>query len=749
MADGPDSLNSAISLSDARAQDPAVAGRKAAVLAKLLAAGFPVPDGFVVLAGADLPATFGDLLSSGSALVRFAVRSSAVAEDRSDSSFAGQYETRLDVTQAELEDAIGRVRASGDSNRIQSYAAGACIDAIAVLVQRMLHPRVAGVAFTADPINGDRNVTLVTAVTGLGDSLVGGRVGGESWRVKDGPAVSKVPSRASTAQVLTKREVKAIAALARRVEAVFGVPQDIEWAIDGPTLWLLQARPMTALPEAVSWDPPAPGAFSRNFRLGEWIGAPVTPLFEDWLLGRLEDRLHQRHAEWVGMRGIRPYHVLLNGWYFYSLKFLPITLGGIARSLFGMLARLIRTPRRVVVAFPQLARFGVPLYEREWREDLLPRYRAAVREAALVIEQTALGNLPQIIDQLADIAGDYFASIAIVAGYGYKAEINLALWYRSHLGKLGESHLPLLLGLAPAPAEPAGHFVESLDWWYPTLGERTPTVEAGVPEQDLAGVVARLEAQRLAAMARVHQALPSEQQRRTFDRLLAEAQHAASVREEQVASFTLAWPLFRVALRRIGNAFVAAVTIDAADDVHFMKRSELESAISASPDLNSCSSREATGLRGLVAERRAARERAMRLVAPLSAGPFSWLVRTLMNARSAFGARTRPDALLHGAPASPGLATGTVRVIRDFGDAERLQPGEILVAPVTTPAWTPLFRVAAGIVTDVGNAMSHTSIVAREYGIPAVVGCGAATARLTDGERVTVDGAAGTVTRAD
>jgi pyruvate,water dikinase len=104
---------------------------------------------------------------------------------------------------------------------------------------------------------------------------------------------------------------------------------------------------------------------------------------------------------------------------------------------------------------------------------------------------------------------------------------------------------------------------------------------------------------------------------------------------------------------------------------------------------------------------------------------------------------------LHGAPASPGVATGAVRVIRDFVDAARLKPGEILVAPLTTPGWTPLFQIAAGIVTDVGNAMSHTSIVAREYGIPAVVGCGDATARLHDGERVTVDGAAGTVTRAD
>lgn len=736
---GPISLTSAISLDDARAQDPAVAGRKAAVLAALLAAGFPVLDGFVVPAGADLSAMLADLPGGVPGLERFAVRSSAAAEDRADASFAGQYETLLDVTPAELEEAIRCVGASGTGERVSAYAGGAGGDAIAVLVQRMLHPRAAGVAFTADPISGDRDVTLVTAVPGLGESLVSGQVGGESWRVKEGRAVSEARGHAPTAEVLTNREVEAIAELALRVEAVFGVPQDIEWAIDGPTLWLLQARPMTALPKAVSWDPPVPGAFSRSFRLGEWIGAPVTPLFEDWLLGRLEDRLHERHAEWVGMRGIRPYHVVLNGWYFYSLEFLPITLRGMARSLPGMLARLIRTPRRVVVAFPQVARFGVPLYEREWREDLLPRYRNAVRHATLAVGQAPLDDLPGVIDRLADIAGDYFASMAIVAGYAYKAEINLAYWYRWHLGKLGESHLPLLLGLVPVPAEPANHLVESLDWWYPTHGDRTPTVEARDPAQDLAEGASHLKAQRLAAMSRAHHALRSQRKRRTFDRLLADAQHAASVREEQVASFTLAWPLFRIGLRRVGDALVATGTIDAPDDVYFLKRSEIEGVVSAG-----------AGLQAQVMERRAARERAARLIAPLSAGTFSWLVRALItNSRSAFGARTRPDALLHGAPASPGVATGAVRVIRDFVDAVCLKPGEILVAPLTTPAWTPLFRIAAGLVTDVGNAMSHTSIVAREYGIPAVVGCGDATSRLTDGERVTVDGAAGTVTRAD
>ncbi len=96
-------------------------------------------------------------------------------------------------------------------------------------------------------------------------------------------------------------------------------------------------------------------------------------------------------------------------------------------------------------------------------------------------------------------------------------------------------------------------------------------------------------------------------------------------------------------------------------------------------------------------------------------------------------------------PASAGRASGLVRVIRGPDEFADLQPGEILVAPLTAPAWTPLFRLAAGVVTDVGSAAAHASIIAREYGIPAVVGCGDATSRLRTGMRVTVDGTTGNV----
>jgi pyruvate,water dikinase len=109
------------------------------------------------------------------------------------------------------------------------------------------------------------------------------------------------------------------------------------------------------------------------------------------------------------------------------------------------------------------------------------------------------------------------------------------------------------------------------------------------------------------------------------------------------------------------------------------------------------------------------------------------------------GAVRSPTAIVSGSPASAGRATGPVRVIRGPAEFEELRDGEILVAPLTAPAWTPLFQRAAGVVTDVGSPAAHASIIAREFGIPAVVGCGDATARLRTGMRVTVDGGLGNV----
>jgi len=103
---------------------------------------------------------------------------------------------------------------------------------------------------------------------------------------------------------------------------------------------------------------------------------------------------------------------------------------------------------------------------------------------------------------------------------------------------------------------------------------------------------------------------------------------------------------------------------------------------------------------------------------------------------------------LNGTPGSRGSATGAARIVRGPGDFARVRPGDILVCPYTDPAWTPLLRIAAGVVTETGGVLSHAAIVAREYGIPAVLGVRGAMDGLRDGALITVDGNAGTVTTA-
>lgn len=493
---------------------------------------------------------------------------------------------------------------------------------------------------------------------------------------------------------------------------------------DQPTL----ARPMTAVAPVVSWDAPAPGAYTRTLRFGEWISEPVTPLFESWLLTRMEDGLHATLRRAIGQRAPRPYHVIVNGWYFYSLNW--ASGAALARSLPTLLWKILRDPRRSAGVIPATVRFSVPVFERDWREDLLPRYRAAVAAAEGRVETLAVAELPALIDELADLAGEYFTSIAALAGAGYKLELNLARSYRRQLGaKLGGSHLPLVSGFEP-PANPARYAVSSLDWWFALAPEAGSAMRP-------AGDHDRLVAARHAAENAAFDALASSPRRlAAFRKLLAETQHLVPLREEQVGQLTIAWPVLRRAVQRIGEALVAAGQISQPDDVFFLTRAEAIGVLGgdvlpASVD---------------AAARRSTREQQSRLAAPLLIGRVNPVLKRMWDSfPRLLGAVPSERAIVSGTPTSPGRATGTVRVIHGPAQFDELQAGEILVAPLTAPAWTPLFTRAAAVVTDVGSAAAHASIIAREYGIPAVVGCGDATVRLRTGMRVTVDGETGNV----
>jgi pyruvate,water dikinase len=231
--------------------------------------------------------------------------------------------------------------------------------------------------------------------------------------------------------------------------------------------------------------------------------------------------------------------------------------------------------------------------------------------------------------------------------------------------------------------------------------------------------------------------------RSLFRRLVGMAQRFAPLREDGLADVGLGWPVLRRMVREIGQRLVTHNAITIADDVFWLTQDELLEAVIAldggQPPAN---------YHTLVSERHATWE-GERMLTPPIALPLKGGTRfSGMNFSSILPARTHQPAgdVLKGIAASPGHVTGIARVIHGADEFAQMRQGDILVARITTPAWTPLFALAAGVVTDVGGPLSHGSIVAREYHIPAVLGTGVATERLHNGQNVTVDGDAGTVT---
>jgi pyruvate,water dikinase len=661
-----------------------------------------------------------------------AVRSSALAEDTEQASFAGQYETFLDVCGADdVVAAVQRCFASAFSARVMTYGSSRASLAthgagMAVLVQRMVAPTAAGVAFTAHPVTGERGVVTISAVPGLGELLVSGQADAEEWEVRGG----EVTRRRSVTPTLDVPMARAVAELARAVEREAGTPQDVEWAVGGGDVHLLQARPMTVVPEPVRWEAPRPGAWVRNFRLGEWIGDPVSPLFESWCLSRIEMHFADELERICGYRPATPSHVVVNGWYFYGLD-VPDT-GKLLRNLPRVLWRTFRNFRRVAAITPPLAHLGFDHEYRRWRDDLLPTYRQAVHEAARTVDTADEQALLVIVDDLLADVGDQFVSITGVAGYAAKTEGPLFAFWKAHLSNIEGSSLDLVHGVEEVRIE--GHAVQGLDWYLPTLGESSLEAAPLDPEAR-----ARLASGRDAVLGSAHAALRSQPKLlKKFDDLLATARRAHAARQEQTGAFTLAWPVLRTAITRLGHLLAARGVLARPDDVFFLRHDELV-AICARPAAQPAAAD--------IAGRKAVWTRQRSLAPPLLLGELAGMWKQVFAMIDGLLDRQAPpaDGELRGYPGSPGRVTGKARILRRVDELDRLQPGEILVAPVTTPGWTPAFTRARAVVTDTGSLASHASVVAREYGIPAVVATGDATARLYDGQVITVDGSRGVV----
>jgi len=840
-----------LDLADAR--DFAFAGGKAVNLAELIGAGFPVPDGFCVgtpayaqaadtagiaalLDGPDLPARARDALlatpipddvaaavtAAYLALgggVPVAVRSSATAEDLPGASFAGQQDTYLNVVGADdVLDAVRRCWASLWTDRAVAYRADAGIPhagtQLAVVVQRMVDARAAGVLFTADPISGRRSRSVLDAAAGLGDAVVSGAVDPDHW-VVDGRAITSGPP----AGCLTDRQVRDLVELGRRVEAHFGAPQDIEWALDGEgTLWLTQSRAITTLYPVP--PPRRPGLrVHLNASLAQGLTRPITPMglsafrvigasLAELAMGRPVDPMDGPAG--FGIAGDRAFiditAALRNP---VGRKAVPAVFGVMeARSAVvvrGLLAAepslaptrstlpgavaFARPVLRILLRYrvPALIALGLvrPAAARKVVAARGAQLRARLAEpvtgdahARLAHVVTLLRAIPPIMPRTVPAAAGGFLALGLarrVAGpdldaqavhevlrglpHNVTTDMDLELWALAT--RLDQASTAALHDATPA--ELAGRFharalppvlQRELAAFLAEHGHRTAAeIDLGMPRwsddptQVLGSLAnylritdptdhpdARFARGAAAAEAAVAQVV-GEVRRRSRVRAwvtglaLHRTRQLAGMRETHKDYLVRVLAHARAQLAILGAELAGRGLLVAADDVFFLELREVAAAL------------DGTDQRALVADRRAEYDRELRR---------RHIPRVLLSDGTepeAEHAAPAPEGALVGVPASAGTVTGVVRVVLDPADAH-LEPGEILVAPSTDPGWTPLFLTAGGLVMEMGGSNSHGAVVAREYGIPAVVGVPDATARLHTGQTVTVDGAAGTVVSA-
>ncbi|WP_430500907.1 PEP/pyruvate-binding domain-containing protein [Micromonospora trifolii] len=797
-----------ITLSEVTATMTALVGGKAAGLGELIRHGEQVPDGFCVtteahrlgvVPTAEVVAAY-QRLGAGPV----AVRSSATAEDLPDASFAGQQDSVLNVTgTAELIAAIEKCWASLHGDRATAYRDARDIDhetvRMAVVVQRMVTPTMAGVLFTANPLTGRRDEMAVDAAPGLGTTVVDGATAVDHYILDD---VTR-----TEAGCLTSRQLARLRATGERLQAHFGCPQDVEWAIDADdVLWLLQSRPITSLfPAPPRSGKPLPRVY-LEFGHVQGMLQPVTPMGMSTLRTQI--------AAMLAALGVRVEIVDIGGRLYGDLtdlardrssrkrlvKLLAVDFGpraqavmqhvladprfaptsGGARRGGAPAAASLRTAGRAVVGI--LRALTRPEAARARMFEAIEQLR--IRSAAPADLRTTADRLRFVQAQDADaddsadaimwpiVAGMLAAALPTallkgVAGpdeihtvlggmpHNVTIEMDLALWRLAQ--GVGE-HRQLLLDTPPA--ELAARYLRGtlpdigMAAFLDIYGHRgVAEVDLGVPRwaEDPTPIFAAV-----ANYLRVTDPQQGPDQRfqraasaaeTALEELVARARRRRPVRG-RIAGFLLRRARSLAGLREAGK-FAGLYPLRETRHQLLLIGAALHGAdLLDQPDdimfltLDEVHTavHQGVDLRGTVTARRAVHRRELRRrtvpVALLSDGTD---VETVLPATSA------GDGTLAGVGASAGRVTGPARVVHDPGTAH-VEPGEVLVAATTDPGWTPLFLTAAALVTETGAIMAHGPTVAREYGIPAVICVPDATRTIATGQLVTVDGGAGTVT---
>lgn len=808
-----------------QARDPALVGGKAAALSRMMAAGFDVPP-FLVLTDAGFqdggqsltPEAARALRQRGGALGPgpYAVRSSARGEDGAEASHAGQFATLLNVAPQGLAEAAASVRASGRAAHVAQYRAARGVTETslpAVIVQRIVPARAAGVAFSADPVSGRRDHAVVAAVAGLGEALVSGEVDGEGWsiaedgRVLTGPAVP---------QALTGAEAALVADLARRAETACGCPQDVEWAFEGDRLWLLQSRPITTELRPAPRPDTSLSILDNSNIIESYPGlvSPLTYSFASYSY----DRVYRAFVALLGLSAPqiavhgevfanllcrvdgRVYYNLGN-WY-RALALLPAfslnrgymeTMMGVAEPLPAELTdRLAPPPARGArrwLEYLRLGRVGGGLLFEAMRLGSTKRRFLARLETALGTGPSpATANLTELAAIYRRIEGllldrwdaPLINDFLCMFGFGASRAL-LQKW----AGEAGLAfHNDLMIGQGGiVSAEPArriaamGRMARGDAAALSALAEGRGAL-AAFPQLD-AAITGYLRdfGDRCTEELKL-ESLPLSEEPGPLLAAIASAAGRADPAQEKRADLDWAALLPGGHLRR---ALARALTGWAAARVRDREnlRFERTRIFGHARRIFMAMGREFHAKGVLDTPRDILFLTVPEVLGAIEGNGLSRDLRALVALRRAEteADRARPEPseriLLRGAIAAHGpLAASPAAEAASSGDRrdgtgcskgrvtararvvrnpreEMLQPGEILVASNTDPGWIALFAGAVAIVVERGSLLSHSAIVSREMGIPCVVGIRDATRWIRNGDLIEVDGGSGLVRKVD
>lgn len=817
-------------------------GGKAHALARAARHGLPVPDWFVVSPGtasdnhseagraqawAEIAAAIRVLAPNGEPV---AVRSSAMQEDGASHAFAGQFDSFLPVAHVDVPDRIVRVWQSAASDRVHEYCRrhGLTMPAIpAVLVQRMVRADASGVAFTADPVTGARDVTIIAAIRGLAPALVSGAADGDTVRVD---RQGRVVERSGSAGAIDDRQAADVAGLARRAEDIFGSPQDIEWAFESGRLFLLQSRPITSRPAPDDgqgrlriWD---------NSNIIESYGGVTTPMTFSFARDAYEgvyrqfcrvmrvpraaiDAHEDLFANMLGFVRGRVYYNLLNWYRLLTLlpgygvnrRFMEQMMGvreplaadagramsaaarardglRLAGMVSGLAINFLTLTRRQAAFRARLARALAPsdpplpsrtledlaAYYRQLRRDLLTRW-----DAPILNDFFAMVFYGALRDLAARWCGDVDGTLQndLLAGEGglISTEPARRIETLAALARKDDRLVERLLTGTAAEIDDAigsvSGFPEGCRAYLEAFGERctdelkleSPTlIDDPLPLFRAIGQRARQLPHRWAPEPPTHRtpepdasSIREQAERRAFDAIgrrpmrrlifgwvLASARAAVRDRENLRFERTRVFGRVRRIFVEIGRRLHEAGALAGERDVFYLQVEEVMGFVEG---------RAMTGdLKPLVALRRA--EFAQYTSEPAPPARFETRGPVYLSGllRTADPLPVPEDTAVErrGVGCCPGVRRGPVRVVHD-PSAAALEPGTIVVAERTDPGWILVFPSAAGLIVERGSLLSHSAIVARELGMPAIVSMAGATTWLKDGDWVEMDGRTGLV----